>query len=551
MRRIVKVISALMVAALALGGAIVMAQPERQYERMYEVATPELLSKGVAWLNREGGADSALVCFSLAASRYNKSMSRQDKELMVKANRGKWLVYFSYLYDYPKAYESLQKAIDISEEAGVNKAKTHLSMGGMLHVIADQSGSADMYSKAMEEYSAAVREASAADDIIMDFAFVNMIVLSRSRHSTAVLDKAWERYRKLGGENRLPRRRFARVLYRAVRGDSAAIASMENEIALLPSDPEYMRLRFIGLKMLAEIMLDRHAPDRAEALTQRALEHAVRHDMRDAEQEARLLLSDILRQRGDIAGSNDQRDRYLRIKEETMGAKQLHRLDELRFLADLRAADEQLALSKEKHRRQTIVIVALLVFCAMAVAFIWVVIHKNVRLRQAYNSLSYRFQATLAADDRERKLRRRIADIEQKQAEQEPAPAPQPKYEGSSLGSEERERILSRLAELTADPVLICSPGCSIGKLSESIGCNTKYLSQIINDDYNCNFNTFINEIRIKEACRRILAGGEWDRLTLEAIANSVGFKSRSTFSQLFKQFTGMTPTEFKRQAGR
>lgn len=196
-------------------------------------------------------------------------------------------------------------------------------------------------------------------------------------------------------------------------------------------------------------------------------------------------------------------------------------------------------------------IFALLALVAMAVAFIWMVIHKNMRLRQAYDSLSHRYQSTLAADDRERKLLRRIADIEDRLTESKPDPSQQHKYEGSNLGDKERERILANLADLSGDPELICSPGCSIGKLAETIGCNTKYLSQIINDEYKCNFNTFINEIRIKEASRRIMDGGEWDKLTMEAIANSVGFKSRSTFTQFFKQFTGMTPTEFKRQSGR
>lgn len=548
-----------MLTALAIiaGSAIVVAQPERQYHQMYDVATPDLLRNGQAWLERDNGADSALVCFSLAASRYDKAMSVADKEQMVKANIGKWLVYFSHLYDYPKAYESLQTAIDISREAGINKAKTQLSMGGMLHVMADQSGSTDLYGKAVAEYSGALNEAmKIGDDHTTDIAFVNMLVASRAGGDMRILDRSYSRYDALGGDARLPRRRFAKALYHAVRGDRNAMNALEHEISLLPADKEYMRLRFIGLKMLSELLIEHNEPERAEAVANRALAQSVEHGMRDAEQEARLLLSDILKRRGDIAGSIEQRDQYLRIKEETMGAKQLHRLDELRFLADLRSADEQLALAKEGRRRQMVVIIALVVLVAMAVAFIWMVIHKNVRLRQAYNSLSHRFQATLAADDRERKLLQRIADIEEKMADSKSDQLRHPRYEGSSLGDKERERIMSRLAELIADPTtLICTSGCSIGKLAESIGCNTKYLSQIINDEYNCNFNSFINEIRIKEASRRIIAGGEWERLTMEAIANSVGFKSRSTFTQLFKQYTGMTPTEFrahhtKRQAG-
>lgn len=546
-----KIILVLIAAAIVLGSTIVLAQPERQYRQMYDVPTSKLLQKGQAWLERDGGADSALVCFSLAASRYNDAMSRSDKEMMVRANIGKWLVYFSYLFDYPKAYESLQAAIDISDKAGINKAKTRLSMGGMLHLIADQSGSPDLYRKAVAEYSGAIQEArNNGDDHTLDIAFVNMIVASRSLGETAVLAGTYRKYGMLGGEDRLPRRRFAKALYHSVSGDTAAFASLEHELSLLPGDKEYVRLRFIGLKTLAELYMERKDPVRAEVMAFSALAHAEANGISDAEQEAHLLLSDILRQRGDMAGSIEHRDRYLRIKEETMGAKQLHRLDELRFLADLRTAEEQLTLSREQRRRQTVMIIGLCVLVTMAVAFIWVVIHKNIRLRQANTSLSHRYQSALAADDRERKLLRRIADIEEKLPAQKDDAPQQAKYGRSSLGDKERERILARLAELTAEPELICTPGCSIGKLAEAIGCNTKYLSQIINDEYKCNFNAFINEIRIKEASRRILAGGEWDKLTMEAIANSVGFKSRSTFSQFFKQFTGMTPTEFKRRGG-
>lgn len=36
-----------------------------------------------------------------------------------------------------------------------------------------------------------------------------------------------------------------------------------------------------------------------------------------------------------------------------------------------------------------------------------------------------------------------------------------------------------------------------------------------------------------------------YGNLTLEAIASSVGYNSRTAFSRTFKQITGLTPTEF------
>lgn len=57
------------------------------------------------------------------------------------------------------------------------------------------------------------------------------------------------------------------------------------------------------------------------------------------------------------------------------------------------------------------------------------------------------------------------------------------------------------------------------------------------------NFNTFINEYRIKEACKRISDRDNYGNMTLEAIANSVGFKSVNSFRTAFKKVTGLFPS--------
>ena len=67
----------------------------------------------------------------------------------------------------------------------------------------------------------------------------------------------------------------------------------------------------------------------------------------------------------------------------------------------------------------------------------------------------------------------------------------------------------------------------------------------MIHDFYNCNFNVFLNEYRIKEACRRLAEDSVFKRLTVQGMANSVGFKSRSAFIAAFKRFAGLTPSEY------
>jgi len=76
-------------------------------------------------------------------------------------------------------------------------------------------------------------------------------------------------------------------------------------------------------------------------------------------------------------------------------------------------------------------------------------------------------------------------------------------------------------------------------------------VSRVINEVRGCNFNALLSEYRIKEACRRLNDMAHYGNQTIEAIANGVGFRSRSHFSTNFKRLTGLTPTEYQRQARR
>ena len=90
-----------------------------------------------------------------------------------------------------------------------------------------------------------------------------------------------------------------------------------------------------------------------------------------------------------------------------------------------------------------------------------------------------------------------------------------------------------------------CSPDFSVLRLSSLAGYKPKDISEVIHEYYNCNFNAFLNEYRIREACRRVSEDEAFTRLTIQGMANSVGFKSRSAFIAAFKKFAGLTPSEY------
>ncbi len=88
----------------------------------------------------------------------------------------------------------------------------------------------------------------------------------------------------------------------------------------------------------------------------------------------------------------------------------------------------------------------------------------------------------------------------------------------------------------------------TLESLSKLLNTNRTYLSQAIKANTENTFSEFINSYRIDEA-RRMLLDDKFSNLSIEGIALSVGFNSRSTFNKVFKEFTGITPSYFRDSA--
>ena len=80
--------------------------------------------------------------------------------------------------------------------------------------------------------------------------------------------------------------------------------------------------------------------------------------------------------------------------------------------------------------------------------------------------------------------------------------------------------------------------------VADELGIQPYILSAYINQVYHMRFNDLINWCRI-QFIKDGLIKGQWNLLTLEAIAEEAGFSNRTTFLTAFKKFTGVTPTAF------
>ncbi|HVV56374.1 MAG TPA: ABC transporter permease [Mucilaginibacter sp.] len=90
-------------------------------------------------------------------------------------------------------------------------------------------------------------------------------------------------------------------------------------------------------------------------------------------------------------------------------------------------------------------------------------------------------------------------------------------------------------------------PDLSLNSLAGKLGLTTHELSRILNTVLKKSFNDFINEYRVADVIRKMQDAG-YDHITLLGIALDSGFNSQSTFTRIFKQMTGKSPTAYKNE---
>jgi AraC-like DNA-binding protein len=110
---------------------------------------------------------------------------------------------------------------------------------------------------------------------------------------------------------------------------------------------------------------------------------------------------------------------------------------------------------------------------------------------------------------------------------------------------EEFDEVVS-IAEqsMLADRIYLRSD-LTIHDLAKETQVPARKISQGINRKYDTNFSEWVNRYRVEEAKKRLASFSE-SNLTIEAIGQEAGFKSRSAMYMAFKKITGKTPGDFK-----
>lgn len=208
-----------------------------------------------------------------------------------------------------------------------------------------------------------------------------------------------------------------------------------------------------------------------------------------------------------------------------------------RYNTQLRESQLQQEVLQEKNSRQKALILVMGLSSLIIITLLLFLLYKRRKLNECRYDLI-------------------VKDIKEASPSAPEAPAPGIHSDSDNDNAAKDDdgallELFGRIQSYMASSPDIYSPGFSIDSLSEALAAPSKQLSRAINLHAGKNFSLFLGDYRIREACRILLNADPANRPTIEAVAEKVGYRSRSHFSRTFKSVTGLTTTDFLRQAQR
>jgi AraC-like DNA-binding protein len=100
-----------------------------------------------------------------------------------------------------------------------------------------------------------------------------------------------------------------------------------------------------------------------------------------------------------------------------------------------------------------------------------------------------------------------------------------------------------KLIALCSEMKIYKNHDLKITDVSQLLGTNRTYVSELINDKFSCSFVEFVNKYRLDEA-KMLLS--ENPRASIQDVADQAGFGSTGSFIRVFKNHEGVTPGKYR-----
>lgn len=546
------------------------------YDELVKLPASELIRNGDEYL-KLNHTDTAMGYYIILAGKYNTDMNKSDKYLCAMACISAGEIYYEK-ENYSKAFELYFKGIRICEENDFGEllAQLYKDIGNIYSVFEDYQQAIDTYKKALE-YARNYGNTTMEIKLLM-----NLAGICCYGNLTEDAKMYYDEMMKFVGKDSLIEYfgylNKALILTNEEKNDSAIIcfeksAEYANRVHL---DAQYIASSYGELANLYE-QIGRN--DSALYYFHANAEFTEKNNLMYMLIVNLKALSRLYEEKGDYKKSLHYKNRYLIVSDSLLNMNEFNKMKNTQFVYEMDknyqkiaylTADQQHKEIQIKTQKRILIIVSVSLFIFI-ILLIVVYIQKG-KLHHAYKDLFSRNSEILQSEQQNKRLRikyetrlaeerarhlqleqntlkpdvKGMEDLKKEEAEE----AEETKlYSANKLTNEQKENLLRDITRIMEETEEFCDSEFSLERLASLIGSNSRYVSQIINETYNKNFRTFVNEYRIKEARIRLMNTAEYGNYTIKAIAESVGYKSHTNFIDIFKKITGITPSIYQKIA--
>ncbi len=546
MRRIM-VIAMVLVATLAvMAEDVTFLNNRRQWEAL---PTLQLMQMGGDFMNIKNMPDSAMLCYSIVANRYNENLQGDELKSTIRAHCWIGNIYFNLFVNYAEGYKYLLKAQDLAEKHHYDDFLPNIfsSLGNFYWL---QSGfkRVDQFDKEALDYHKKsfwkTIEIKKYDEIPTDL--INLIYIAFETGELMQIATEREIYSRLPIPDSSGLKFAAEAMSEGVELFSKghleqALESFRHALNESKTSSSFntKSLQVMFDMCIYKTLLQLSRDDDALAILKQAKE-VVENNLPEVIPGIYEELAKYYIRQHNQALADQYELLWRRSTDSIAQASQASNVATVRFLYEIdKMNEEQKAQAiKQQHYKQLLWIVS----AAALVAIVMLVLlyYSRKRIQEGYQRLYKQNVELLAAEDA-RQQEDRAEQPKEKVVEA-------PKYSHNQMDDEVMDELWQQIVNILQTNEEIYQDSFDVEQLCEMLGAKRAYVSQTINTKTGDSFTALLNEYRIREACRRMNDTTNYGQYTVEGIANSIGY-SRSYFVRIFKEATGVPPSAYMKLA--
>jgi len=520
-----------------------------QHNQWVKVSTEELMRRGQDYLQNRGWVDSAMVCYSIVAGRaQNNNLESKEIYQIARALNNIGYISATYYYDFQKAYENLNKSMELSKLYGFdnNLAYSYLNMASIFdnrnRLFANDALSTEALDNTKLAFDFAVK---AQEWNVAVTSIYNMLEMIHNKADFELITPDLTRFKNLQLTDSVEMWQCTRMFCKATEAFQAGqyqqalnyYEKMLGEAQEITTNRQQCIIKAMQQKA-AVLAVMRHYEEAISCL--REVEHiALDNGMQSELIDNYRAMAKVYDAMGNRQMAEQLDYKFLKARDEFIQKSHAEMVEKSRFLDEMRRVNDQVAQIQAKHERAHQLLLMMSLIAIIILIAMVLLVRSNIKQR---NYIRHLYEKNVQLLDVKVTAEQPASHSIDKQEDSTP------KYQ-SQLDQESKDRLFERIKDVMNDIAIICKPDFSLQQLAIQVGSNYKYVSQVVNERYGKSFKQVLNEQRVQEACRILNDPNQSAHLTIEAIAANLGFNSRSNFTVTFKRITGISPSDFIKMA--